>query len=103
MKTCTLLVILTLCLISASAQQSSNNNDSVVKMVKAGMSDDIVISTIDSQPAHFALDSTDLIALKQAGVSDKVMAAMIAKNNPAATTAAGSTSGSLTSAIPLEW
>lgn len=100
MKTCTLLIILTLCLIPASAQQSSNNNDSVVKMVKAGMSDDIVISTIDSQPAHFALDSTDLIALKQAGVSDKVMAAMIAKNNPAATPAAGSTSGSLASVAP---
>ncbi|MHB8304171.1 MAG: hypothetical protein ACYDC6_15375, partial [Acidobacteriaceae bacterium] len=55
-----------------------------IKMVKAGMSDGIIVSTIDSQPAHFTLSANDMIALKQAGVSDKVMAAMIAKSNPAA-------------------
>jgi hypothetical protein len=52
-------------------------------MVKAGMSDSIVISTINSQPSHFSLSANDLISLKQAGVSDAVMAAMIAKNAPA--------------------
>jgi len=82
MKTRILFVILAICLGTASAQQFTNTNDSVIKMVKAGMSDSIVISTIDSQPAHFSLTANDLIALKQAGVSDAVMAAMIAKNNP---------------------
>ena len=71
------------------------NNDSVIKMVKAGMSDGIIVSTIDSQPAHFALSANDMIALKQAGVSDKVMVAMIAKSNPAAPTAAP-----LTTSVP---
>lgn len=83
MKTRVLFVILAVCLGVASAQQFTNTNDSVIKMVKAGMSDSIIISTIDSQPAHFSLSANDLIALKQAGVSDAVMAAMIAKNNPA--------------------
>ncbi|MHB1672864.1 MAG: hypothetical protein ACYCSP_01300 [Acidobacteriaceae bacterium] len=84
MKTRIIFVILAICLGVASAQQFTNTNDSVIKMVKAGMSDSIVISTIDSQPAHFSLTANDLIALKQAGVSDAVMAAMIAKSNPAA-------------------
>lgn len=84
MKTRVIFVILAVCLGVASAQQFTNTNDSVIKMVKAGMSDSIVISAIDSQPAHFSLTANDLIALKQAGVSDAVMAAMIAKNSPAA-------------------
>ena len=84
MKTRALFVVLALCLGIAAAQQFTNTNDSVIKMVKAGMSDSIVISTINSQPAQFSLSANDLIALKQAGVSDAVMAAMIAKNVPAA-------------------
>jgi hypothetical protein len=82
MKTRVLFVILAVCLGVASAQQVLDN-DSVVQMVKAGISDAIIVSTIDSQPAHFSLSVNDLIALKQAGVDDKVMAAMIAKNAPA--------------------
>jgi hypothetical protein len=88
MKTRVLFVILAVCLGVASAQQFTNTNDSVIEMVKAGMSDSIVISAINSQPAHFSLTVNDLIALKQAGVSDAVMAAMIAKTNPAAAPAA---------------
>jgi hypothetical protein len=82
MKIRMLLAVLAVCLGVASAQQFTNTNDSVIKMVKAGMSDSIVISTINSQPAQFSLSANDLIALKQAGVSDAVMAAMIAKNSP---------------------
>lgn len=87
MKIRMLLAVLAVCLGIASAQQLTNTNDSVIKMVKAGMSDSIVISTINSQPAQFSLSANDLIALKQAGVSDAVMAAMIAKNSPEATPA----------------
>ncbi|HEV2169446.1 MAG TPA: hypothetical protein VGR40_00785, partial [Candidatus Binatus sp.] len=83
MKRCALFVVLALSLGAASAQQFTNTNESVIKMVKAGMADSIVISEIDSQPAHFSLSANDLIALKQAGVSDAVMAAMIAKGTPA--------------------
>jgi hypothetical protein len=98
MKTRVLFVVLSLCLGVASAQQITNTNDSVIKMVKAGMSDSIVISTINSQPAQFSLSANDLIVLKQAGVSDAVMAAMIAKNNPAAPASAIVPS---TTAIPV--
>ncbi len=66
------------------ALERMRTDGSVIKMAKAGMSDGIIISSIDSQPAHFSLSANDLIALKQAGVSDKVMSAMIAKNSPSA-------------------
>ncbi|MES2222874.1 MAG: hypothetical protein V4587_18130 [Acidobacteriota bacterium] len=84
MKTCSAFLVLFLCLGMASAQQFTNTNDSVIKMAKAGMSDSIIISSINSQPGHFSLSANDLIALKQGGVSDAVMAAMIAKDAPAA-------------------
>lgn len=86
MKTRIILVFCATCLCVASAQQLLMNNDSVTKMVKAGMSDGIIISTINSQPAHFALSANDLIALKSAGVSDSVMAAMISKSSSSAST-----------------
>jgi hypothetical protein len=57
--------------------QTALTNDSVIKMVKAGLGDDLVVSTIKSQPANYTTTPDDLIALKGAGVSDKVIAAMI--------------------------
>jgi hypothetical protein len=86
MKLLTTIAILAICLGTGSAQQSLTN-DSIIKMAKAGMSDGIIISTIHSEPANFTLSANDLIALKQAGVSDQIMAAMIAKNSPAAASA----------------
>jgi hypothetical protein len=62
----------------ALAQQTLNN-DSVVKMVKAGLSDDVVIASINASPGQYATTPDDLIALKQAGVSDRVIGAIVAK------------------------
>jgi hypothetical protein len=59
--------------------QSTLNNDTVIKMAKAGLSDDIIVSTIKSQPSSFTTGADALIALKGAGVSDKVIAAMVEK------------------------
>jgi hypothetical protein len=96
MKLLATIAILAICLGTASAQQSLTN-DSIIKMAKAGMSDGIIISTIHSEPANFTLSANDLIALKQAGVSDQVMAAMIAKTSPAVPT---NTAAPSVSAIP---
>jgi hypothetical protein len=53
-------------------------NDTVVKLVKAGLGDDAVIAKIRSSKTQFDLSADGLIALKGAGVSSAVMAAMIA-------------------------
>lgn len=69
----------------AVAAQQTMNNDSVVKMVKAGFADDLIVSTINSQPGAYDASADGLIALKSAGVSDKVVAAIVAKGSaPAA-------------------
>jgi hypothetical protein len=55
-------------------------NDSLVKLVKAGMGDDAIVSIVNSQPGQYSLSTDSLIALKQAGVSDKIIAAMVNRN-----------------------
>jgi hypothetical protein len=55
------------------------NNDSVVKMAKAGLGDELIIQTINTQPGVYATDADALVALKGAGVSDRVITAMVNK------------------------
>ncbi len=56
------------------------NNESVLKMVKAGLGDDLVIQTINTQPGQYVTDADSLVVLKTAGVSDRVITAMINKS-----------------------
>jgi hypothetical protein len=55
------------------------DNDTIIKMSKAGLGDDLIVQTIDLQPGHFDTRPDDLITLKQAGLSDRVISAMQAK------------------------
>ena len=75
--------------------QQPLTNESIMKLAKAGMSDDVIVGTIGSQPAAYSLGADDLIALKAAGVSDKAIAAMLAKNSgsPASAAAKASEAG----------
>lgn len=73
------LMVLLLGFCSFLAAQQAMNNDSVVKMVKAGLSDEIIVSTINSSPGTYDTSADALIALKTAGVSDKVISAIVAK------------------------
>jgi hypothetical protein len=57
----------------------SMNNDSVMKMEKAGLGDDLIIETINTQPGHYTTDADALVLLKGTGVSDRVITAMINK------------------------
>jgi hypothetical protein len=57
--------------------QTALNNDSVIKLVKAGLSDDLIISTVNAAPGTYDASADGLIALKTAGVSDKVVSAIV--------------------------
>jgi hypothetical protein len=61
--------------------QSVLNNDSVTKMAKAGLGDDVIVSMIKGQPGNYAIDPDTLIQLKTAGLSEKVIGAMVEKNS----------------------
>jgi len=72
------LAFLSLCIPYLAAQQAMNN-DSIVKLVKAGLSDDLIVSTISAAHGAYDTSADGIIALKQAGASDKVVAAVVAK------------------------
>jgi hypothetical protein len=55
------------------------NNEAVVKLVKAGLADDLIISTIIGSPGTYDISADGIIALKGAGVSDKVVTAILRK------------------------
>ena len=63
----------------SSQSQEPLNNDAIIKMVKAGLGEDVIVSMVELQPARYSLTPDALIALKTAGVSDKIIGAMIKK------------------------
>jgi hypothetical protein len=73
------LVLLLAAGLSAAAQQTLNN-DAVVKMAKAGLSDDVIVTSINANPGAYDTSTEGLIALKKAKVSDKVVSALIVKS-----------------------
>ena len=66
--------------ISVAEPQTVLTNDSILKLVKAGMGEEVILSMIGSQSGQYSLSTDNLIALKQAGASDKVIAAMVNQN-----------------------
>jgi hypothetical protein len=54
-------------------------NASIVKLVKAGFKEKSVISIIASRPVRFDLSTDRIIELKRTGVSEKVILAMMAR------------------------
>lgn len=54
-------------------------NSSVIKMVKSGLSEELVLNVIKQQSGAFTVGSSELVELKQAGVSERVITAMITK------------------------
>jgi hypothetical protein len=60
-------------------------NDSVVGMVKAGLSPNLIVTTINNNGCSYILDADHLIALKQAQVPDPVLRAMLLKDCKVAT------------------
>lgn len=94
MKFTPIVLAATACLSLLFSQQTLNN-DSVIKLVKAGMGDDLIVNMINTQPSSFSTGTDDLISLKTAGASDKVISAMVLKSS-----AASSAPAMTTSAVP---
>jgi len=83
-------------------QEQVLNNDSVVKMVKAGLTDDVIVATINASSGTYDTSPDGLIALKQAGVSNKVIAAIVGRGTASAPdSAAPSTPDASAPALPL--
>ncbi len=59
--------------------QQALNNASIIKLLKAGLSEDLVVSTINASPGTYDTSAEGLIALKGAGASDKVVSAVVVR------------------------
>ena len=62
---------------ASTAQGSDITNARVVEMTKIGLDADIIIAKIKNGTCRFDLGDSDLLELKTAGVSSKVVAAML--------------------------
>ena len=62
------------------SRQHALSNDTIIKLSKAGLDDTVIIQTIQLQPGAYDTAPDDLISLKNAGVSARVIAAMQAHN-----------------------
>jgi hypothetical protein len=73
-------LLLLVCAAALFAQQALDN-EAVIRLVKSGVSESIVLSIVKSQPGRYSLAADDVIGLKNAGVPDLIVAAMIEKQS----------------------
>lgn len=71
--------------------QQALNNDGVLKLVKAGLSEDLIISTINASPAGYDTSANGLVALKSGGASDKEIAAIVLRASGTSTVSSPAT------------
>ncbi len=84
MKKIFVLASVLLLFVPALVAQAVLTNDSIVKLSKAGLSDGVILSSMNNSPGDFDVSPDGLVALKTAGVSDRVIAAMVQKSAKAA-------------------
>jgi hypothetical protein len=65
--------------------QQIMNNQSVVKLCRAALSDDLIIATINAAPGNYDTSVDAIIALKTSGASEKVLTAIIHKASASTT------------------
>ena len=77
MKSSTIPLALLIACSVVAFPQTPMTNASVIDMVRAGLSEPVILQTIAQQRSDYKLSSDDLIALKAAGVTDPVLTAML--------------------------
>jgi hypothetical protein len=66
-----------------STPQEALDNDIIRSLTKAGLGDELILRMINNQPGKYARSPSDVIALKDAGVSDKVISAILDRHSAA--------------------
>lgn len=68
-----------LCSIHLTAQEPLNN-ETILKIVNAGIGEETIVGIVNQRPEKYWLADTDIFVLKSAGVSEKIIAAMIVRS-----------------------
>lgn len=83
MRKCIIAFIASLLLCASFAAQAMNNED-VLKLVKAGLSETLILQSIETAPAPaFDSSASGLVALKSGGASDAVVAKILSRRSAA--------------------
>lgn len=73
--------------VMAQTAKAPMNNDDVVQMVTSSLTEDVIVGAISANEVNFDISAGGLLALKKAGVGDRVVQAMLAaeakKRDPA--------------------
>jgi len=62
--------------------QQDMDNAAVIKLLKAGLSDDLIVTTIEASPGKYDTSADALVALRTAGADSKVISAVLMKSRP---------------------
>ena len=73
------IAVLLLLLTGTLAAQQTLNNGSILELIKAGFSEDMIVSTINASPGEYDISVDGVLALTAAGAGEKVLAAIVAK------------------------
>ena len=73
------------------------NNKDVIKMQKAGLSEETILAAMQKEKPEYETDTDALIELKSAGISEKVIQTMIRLQSPSASASASSSASSSSS------
>jgi hypothetical protein len=73
------------------AAQEILNNEAIIKMVKAGVPDEVIVEMIRTRPGHYSLSPDNVIELKKQGVPAAALTAMVKKDSTAAAPATAAT------------
>ena len=82
MRQISFLFLFFLLILATLFAQETLNNDSVIKLVKSGLSEDTVANIVQTQPGKYSLGTEEISSLRKAGVSDRIIAAMLEKGTP---------------------
>jgi len=81
---CRILFIISLfhlvCIVAIAQQKSDETvltNDGIIELVKAGLSESIILTKIKNSKSEFDTSSSALVKLKESGLSDNIIMAMI--------------------------
>ena len=76
----TVITIVCLAICPLVLAQQTLNNDAVIKMVKMGFPQEMIINAINRSPGTYDTSPVGLVALKNAGVGSNVVSAMVLKD-----------------------
>jgi len=76
------ITVAALLMATAALAQAPMSNADLIKLAKAGLSEDFMINSVDQQGSQLSTDVTGLVELKNGGVSERVLREAVKKSPP---------------------